>query len=245
MGKHSNIILTNENNIIIDSLRHSSIEENAQRDIFPTCRYISPKPSKFDVLSLYDNNIVSSTNLTFKPIMDNNIQKDYILSLSDKNEIQYHLNYYLDDFYFEKETREIFLNNKNHINNIVSENLKKYKKRLKNIEEKLLNCNNMDMYKIYGELITSNLYKITNKNISSISVENYYDNNKLITIPLDSKYSPSHNAKLYFKKYSKLKNAKEIVSIQKQDTLKEIDYLESVVKIVLHLRNLIIFLKNY
>ena len=229
MGKHSNIILTNENNIIIDSLRHSSVEENAQRDIFPTYRYITPKPSKFDVLSLYDNNIISSNNLTFKPVMDGNVQKDYILTLSNKEENQYNLNYYLDDFYFNKESQENFLNSKNRINNIVSENLKKYQKRLKNIEEKLSNCDNMDMYRIYGELITSNLYKVTNKNIDSITLENYYDNNKLVTIPLDSKYSPSYNAKKYFKKYSKLKNAKEIVGVQKQDTLKEIDYLESVV----------------
>ena len=33
MGKHSNIILTNEKNIIIDSLRHLSKDENSLRDI--------------------------------------------------------------------------------------------------------------------------------------------------------------------------------------------------------------------
>ena len=30
MGKHSNIILTNENDIIIDSLRHTSTQDNSQ-----------------------------------------------------------------------------------------------------------------------------------------------------------------------------------------------------------------------
>ena len=36
------------------------------------------------------------------------------------------------------------------------------------------------------------------------------------------------NAKRYFKKYSKLKNAFKIVSEQKLETEKEIDYIESI-----------------
>ena len=60
-------------------------------------------------------------------------------------------------------------------------------------------------------------------------MENYYDNNKLISIPLDSRYTPSVNAKKYFKKYNKLKNALEIVTIQKKETLQELDYIESIV----------------
>ena len=46
---------------------------------------------------------------------------------------------------------------------------------------------------------------------------------------MDSKYLPSLNAKRYFKKYNKLKNALEIVSEQKEETIKELDYLESIV----------------
>ena len=86
----------------------------------------------------------------------------------------------------------------------------------------------MDIYKLYGELITSNLYKIKQNNCESITLENYYDNNNLIKIPLDKKYLPSINAQKYFKKYNKLKNTLEIVSKQKQDTQKELDYLESI-----------------
>ena len=108
-------------------------------------------------------------------------------------------------------------------------NLNKYKKRLKNIDEKLANCENMDKYKLYGELITANLYRIPSKNLNEIELENYYDNNKIIKIPLDSKYLPSINAKRYFKKYNKLKNALEIVNIQKQETLSELEYIESIV----------------
>jgi len=63
-----------------------------------------------------------------------------------------------------------------------------------NINMKLKECENMETYRIYGELITSNLYRINNSiNVSSISLENYYDNNNLITIPLDKAISPASN----------------------------------------------------
>ena len=86
----------------------------------------------------------------------------------------------------------------------------------------------MDKYKIYGELITANLYRLSNEHSNSIQLENYYDNNNLITIPLDVKYAPNMNVRRYFKKYSKLKNAFKIVSEQKLETEKEIDYIESI-----------------
>ncbi len=111
---------------------------------------------------------------------------------------------------------------------MILETLKKYKKRLQNIDEKLVDCKDMDKYKLYGELITSNLYKIKNENQSSIVLDNYYNNQK-ITIPLDCRFSPSVNAKRFFKKYHKLKNTLEIVTVQKQETLKELDYIESIV----------------
>ncbi len=274
MGKHSNIILTNENNIIIDSIRHTSTEEKSQRDIYPTCRYIFPKSTKYNLLDvsnfdefnkiidnsdvcssiantfngislsfvkhLYNNitleelynqimNFINSDNLSIK-ITDtkHNIPKDYILDFSE-NRQPFQLNFALDDFYYSKESSEFFTNYRNTILNLILATLKKYEKRLTNIDDKLFECSNMDKYKLYGELITANLYKITNSNQSSIKLENYYDNNNLIEIPLDKKYSPQYNAKRYFKKYSKLKNALEIVQLQKKETLNDIKYIESIV----------------
>lgn len=300
MGKHSNIILTDLNEIIIDSLRHTSTLENSNRDIYPTSRYIFPTSNKFSFLDLKDfddfyeklepkliefialnsntisnleisnfklDKLISNTfngiSLTFiqnlllrldiKDISKDNLQliyekindilelknldiflqengKDYYLYTSN-NDIsdKFNINNKLDSFYFEKESSELFKNYRNSILHLILATLKKYEKRLENIDAKLSECNNMDQFRLYGELITSNLYRIDNKNQSSIRLENYYDNNNLITIPLDKKYSPSYNAKRFFKKYSKLKNALEIVNAQKAETIKDIDYIESVI----------------
>ena len=267
MGKHSNIILTDSNNIIIDSLRHTTVENGAQRDIYTTSRYIKPKQNSFEsaqnfidfynkfepniIKMLIDNlnkNIINVSpqdmyNMIDRILTTNKfkidiMQNDYsLISTQDitnekveNNPLeQYTINYSLDNYYYEKEKNELFVNYRNNILNLILATLKKYKKRLINIDNKLSECKDLDKYKLYGELITANLYQIPNKNMNYIEVQNYYDNCNLIKIPLDNKYYPSINAKRYFKKYSKLKNALEIVTLQKKETLNDINYIESVV----------------
>jgi predicted ribosome quality control (RQC) complex YloA/Tae2 family protein len=288
MGKHSNIILLDENRIIIDALRHTSVEENAQRDIYPTSRYYEPISNKHNLLEINnfeeffnllkldeDSNIEDSIVNTFNGIglsnlkaltMDIKSKNEYtsqknvahsiynsileilnsknlsIKTTSQKNDSpndyclvssceknSFSLNFAIDDFYFSKENNEIFKNFRNMLLNIILSTLKKYEKRLQNIDEKLEECKSMDKYKLYGELLTANLYRIPSYNTDSISLENYYNNNELIKIPLDKKYSPQYNAKRYYKKYSKLKNALEIVSTQKSETINEIKYIESTI----------------
>ena len=226
MGKHSNIILTNNSGIILDSIRHTSTEENAQRDIYPTARYIAPLKNNYNFENSENYKYINEKYLSIRS--ENNSSKNYNLILSEE-EKPFSLNFALDDFYFSKESNELFLTFRNNISNMLLSALKKYEKRLENIDNKLLECKDMDKYKLYGELITANLYKIPNYNISSISLENYYDENKKIEIPLDKKYSPQYNANKYFKKYSKLKNALEIVNVQKQETLQELKYIESII----------------
>ncbi len=131
-------------------------------------------------------------------------------------------------FTFKKNLGEEFKVYRDSVLKMILETLKKYKKRLKNIDEKLNDCKDMDKYQLYGELITANLYQIKNENMSSVTLDNYYTNEK-ITILLDSRYLPSVNAKHFFKKYHKLKNALEVVTIQKEETLKELSYIESIV----------------
>lgn len=252
MGKHSNIILTDENNIIIDSMRHTTVENNAQRDIYPTSRYIFPKENDFktsnallefynkfepNIISMLDSNTDTIEKIynSLETIINNNKFKINIINNKDYNLIvdnttnNYSLNYSLDNFYFDKESNELFINYRNRVLTFILGTLKKYEKRLINIDNKITECNDMDKYKLYGELITANLYRLPTKNSEYIEVENYYDNCNIIKIPLDKRYFPSINAKRYFKKYNKLKNALEIVNIQKEETLSDINYIESVI----------------
>ena len=276
MGKHSNIILLNENNKIIDSLRHLDTLSGSLRDIMPTREYILPTSDKEDfytvskeqflskitgsitksisnnftgisqcfISSLIDKMQISDINYTNEElsllydkissilsslgtrnvICSKTLKNDYTITLgSSDNNLQ--TNFFLDDFYNKKENDESILIYRNNLLKLVLSALKKISKKIANMNNKLNECNNMEQYRIYGELITSNLYQIDgNKKQNSITLANYYDENKLIDIPLDNTISISYNAKKYFKKYHKLKNTLEIVTNQKIEAEQELDY---------------------
>ena len=281
MGKHSNIILVNDKNIIVDSLRHISSTQ-ATRTILPANPYVFPSSDKLDLLKIsledfiikineektkdlvttcsklftgisksfiiytlerlninsdtftetdlhklynYTKNILLQQNICCKEFETNN-KKDFTVKFSSDSSI----NHFIDDFYFKKENNETFISYRNNVLKLILTLLTKQNKKLKNIQEKLEECKEMDKYKLYGELITANLYRINNTiNIDCVELENYYDNNNLINIPLDKKISPSLNAKQFFKKYNKLKNTLEIVTNQQIQIKSEVSYLESIV----------------
>ena len=168
----------------------------------------------FNYINQVVNNI-GTDKLSFEFVENSDgIKKDYFLVPENSSAEPFNLNFFVDDFYFNKETNEQFKNYRNNMLKLILDILKKYKKRLYNIDEKLKECDGMDKYRLYGELITSNLYRIPNKNVEELELENYYDNNNLIKIKLDKRFVPSINAKRFFKKYSKLKNALVVVSEQ-------------------------------
>ena len=287
MGKHSNIILINDKNIIIDSLRHIWATDTIYRDILPSRTYSFPTSEKLDYtkisdiysifqdnlnlsveefsklfantfngfslsfiksalekcnittinkenllkLQKYINNILTfPNNLYFTEVYKNNKLSDFTLSLGNNVTVEkFYLNKFIDNFYFSRETEETFNNCKNNALKLTTDSQKKLLNRLNSINTKLKDCEERDKYRLYGELITSNLYKLTNTHTDYIELENYYDTNNLIKIPLDKKYSPNINAKHYFKKYNKLKNALQIVSVQKAETENELNYIDSII----------------
>lgn len=282
MGKHSNIILLNDKNIIIDSLRHLDSSSNSLRDILPAHPYEFPEVSKKDFTQIsnfdefysltkdldnLDNGISNTFNgiskLFIQSVLEENqleniankdnlkivynylhncinnsvylkkYNNDYTITLENKSDDTQtdlpYLNFFIDDFYTLKETTNDFLNYRNTVLKLVDGTLKKITKKLKNINAKLKECDDKDKFQLYGELLTANMYKFKEFDNDYVEVENYYDNNKLIKIPVNKYISPSANVKNYFKKYNKLKNALKIVNQQKVETIGELDYIETII----------------
>lgn len=75
--------------------------------------------------------------------------------------------------------------------------------------EHLKECESMEKYRIFGELIVSNIYKIQ-RGDTALVCTNYYDGSE-VSIPLDPRLSPSKNSAAYYNKYNKLKRTKEFV----------------------------------
>ena len=170
----------------------------------------------------------------FASMPDNVVLKEYATVKKDYfayNAINDGLsaNFFLDDFYTSKEQTEQFKQYRDTVLKLVLNHVGKIKERISTIDSKIADCTNAEKYRLYGELITSNLYRIPDYPQAEVTLENYYDNNNLITIPLDEKFSPSKNAKNFFKKYRKLQNTIAIVEKQKELAEAELSYLDSIV----------------
>ncbi len=95
-------------------------------------------------------------------------------------------------------------------------------------QKELADSENAEKYRIYGELIQANLYRIT-KGDRVLKAENYYEEDlPLISIPLQPDRSPVQNSQNYFKKYAKAKNAQKIIARLIEQDEKELEYLDSV-----------------
>ena len=98
----------------------------------------------------------------------------------------------------------------------------------KKLSEDLLNAENSDKYRLYGELLTANIHAVR-PGARKVTVTNYYDGS-LIDIPLDEKLGASANAQRYFKKYSKARTAIHEKQAQLEENDRDIEYLESVLQ---------------
>ena len=97
--------------------------------------------------------------------------------------------------------------------------LQKQLKQLKDTEKR-------DKFKVYGELLNTYGYQVT-EGAKSVEVPNYYTG-EMLTIPLDETLSPLDNAKKYFARYNKLKRTFEALNTQTEETKTEIAHLQTI-----------------
>lgn len=95
-------------------------------------------------------------------------------------------------------------------------------------KQELLESENRETFKVYGDLINSSLYAIQ-KGDASVILQNFYDENCAeVTIKLDEFLTPAQNAQKYYKEYRKAKTAEEkLVGLIAQSE-EELIYLDSI-----------------
>lgn len=133
----------------------------------------------------------------------------------------------VEKYYREKIAQNAIKQKSSNLLSIIDKRIHSLKSKLIKLKEELKEAQNADEYKLKGELLTANIYKITNK-MDTITVENYYDNNKKMTIELKPNKSAAENAQYYYKKYNKLKTAQIEVEKQLSQSQEELEYLEDI-----------------
>jgi len=300
MGKHSNIILVNNEGKIIATIIHVDISVSSVRQILPGLSYSVPPSQdksnpllaskedikneiKFDeapvwklLMSAYQgiSSLVAREavyratghgelsakeageekadaiavnfygimqdvkNGEYKPCIVSDKETKKMLDFCVIDIAQYsdgaHLEYFdspseaVESFYVKKATIESLKQKCADLSKTLSINLERCYKKLQIQGEILAKAAKRDKYKIYGDLITANIYRI-DEGLKEICVQNFYsEDGEMVTIPLKADLSPSKNAQRYYQKYTKEKTAEAETLKQKKLNETEIDYLESV-----------------
>lgn len=97
-----------------------------------------------------------------------------------------------------------------------------------NRTQELEDCKDKETYKLFGDLIAANMYRLE-KGVPYYDLENYYDNNKIVRVPADIMLTPSQNSQKYYKEYRKKQVAESKLNEFINEANDEAEYFESVI----------------
>lgn len=300
MGKHSNIILTDKDGKIIDSIIHVDISVSSVRQVLPGLMYeVPPSQNKKNPLTASAHDIkfslchseseiwkqlldsytgispliareavhlalgrcdifgieASADDLEkvskefyeiiegikakeFNPCIITDMNSNKLLDFSAVHISQYEslakiehfatMNEAIESFYMKKASSESIRQRSSDLLKFLQTSLDRCYKKLQIQDQTLKKAAEREKYKMYGDLLTANIYRI-NQGMKEIALENFYSENmEEIKIPLKEDLSASQNAQRYYIKYNKEKTAEAETLKQKKLNEEEIDYLESV-----------------
>lgn len=130
-------------------------------------------------------------------------------------------------FFHQKDQKDRMKQKSGDIHKIIVNRLDRCYKKLEILSGELQEAEGSEKYKIYGDLIMSNLYNLQ-QGKEKVRLQNYYSpEGEYLEIQMDPRLSPSANAQKYYKHYNKSKNAIDKINAQLEENRQEIMYLET------------------
>lgn len=301
MGRHSNIIIINQDGKIIDSIKRVDAEMSRERLVLPNMIYeLPPRAKRVNFLKDSDSDMINAiknakpaelskvlmktfegispivasewafytskgTELCSDDMTDehfsrlifiihqtadsliNESEKKYYI-VKDKNGLLKDFSFMrisqygnlmitsetdsacqtLDMFYCQRDNMSRLKQRANDLFRLLSNTADRISKRISNQKDELAQCSNKDTWKLYGDLISSNIYRLQ-KGMKSALLENFYDESyPQISIKLDDRKTPSQNAQHYYNEYRKAVTAEKKLSEQIKFGEEELAYIDSV-----------------
>ncbi|NLO89321.1 MAG: fibronectin/fibrinogen-binding protein [Clostridia bacterium] len=301
MGKHSNIILLNSEEIILDAAVKYSHAVSSHREVLPGKPYIPPPDQgKVNPESLNEDHffrlifegdidhkltdillkrimgmgpqtcreiviraglepeitlnecgeyeiskIWQQFNEILKYIKTNNLKPTLVYDPLEEKYISFApfdlkqysgykksyfntMNEALEVFFESKQYLQKFKELENRLLKIIRREIKRCANKIGEHELELKEAEDAEKFKIAGEIITANIFRIS-KGDKVLTAQNFYDpQGRDINIDLDPRLTPSQNAQRYFKKYRKALVKRKKILEQLDITRGELMYLESV-----------------
>ena len=134
----------------------------------------------------------------------------------------------LDYFYYERDRASRTKQRANDLFKLIVNLTERTSRRIFAQQQELAACSEKDKYKLWGDLISANIYRIQ-KGDSSAEVENFYEEGcPVVSIDLDIRKTPAQNAQKYYSEYKKCVTAEEKLARQIEKGEEELQYLDSV-----------------
>ena len=141
-------------------------------------------------------------------------------------------------FFEEKSRREYFTRASADIRKVLNTVIARLSRKVEHQKGELFDCQRSQTDKLYGDLLTANLY-LVHGGEREITVVNYYDPAmKECRIPLDPTRTAVQNAQLYYRRYKKAQTAQKVLEEQIPLALHEITYLNGVLESLDHAQSL-------
>ena len=136
----------------------------------------------------------------------------------------------LDEFYDARERQELSARRGRELTHAVTGARDRMARKAENLKHDYAATQKRDEFRLRGDLITANLYRMKSGE-KVLHAENYYEDGcPIIDIPLDPLLSPQQNAAKNYKQYNKLKTAEFHLREQIEKAENERAYLESVLQ---------------
>lgn len=134
----------------------------------------------------------------------------------------------LDAFYYEKTMREVRQGAAAQMKKTLTTLKNRLTRRIAAQEQELADAEGREKLKRDADLITANLHAIRTGDKSAVVVDYFDEALPNITLTLDPMLSPQQNAQRLYKKYTRLKNAEQVLAQQLAHGREELAYVESV-----------------
>ena len=253
MGKYSNLVLT-EGGVITGALKISSLQENFKRVLFPGVAYRPPEPqdkanpadraATLERLRAFAGGDLAE--FLFRSLSGLALPTCRLLAqeLGDRTQpfgaLAANAEEKIHAFLFSEETAPAVERQNGeakdfHARFPAGERYESvlaamdayYTERETLLLERERECADLEKNRVFGELITANIYALR-KGMDAFEAVNYYEEGApTVRIPLDRTLAPAQNAQKYFKKYNKQKRTLAAVAPQKEEALADLDYTRS------------------
>jgi predicted ribosome quality control (RQC) complex YloA/Tae2 family protein len=236
LGRYANLILL-QNGVVVEALKRVALRN--ERPVWPGLPYTPPQangrtdgisPAVARELALHSNPPVGPWLVRG----ENGPLQFSFLPLTHLGPCEPMESYsqLLEVFYAESDNFQRTHQKTAALRQLLAKRIARIRRKLAAQQQELALAQNREQLRIHAELILANKAQLERdpaaRGSSSYRLENYYNGNQLVSIPVNPALGPAGNAQKLFKSYQKSKNAANLLGNLIAQAEQDLAYLESV-----------------